>query len=35
MNDMKFKKQNMTRVYQLFGVELPKVLEAMNREFAA
>ena len=25
----------MGRVYQLFGVELPKVLEAMNRELAA
>ena len=25
----------MGRVYQLFGAELPKVLEAMNRELAA
>jgi len=25
----------MGRVYQLFGTELPKVLEAMNRELAA
>jgi hypothetical protein len=35
MKDMKFKKQNMTRVNQLFGAELPKVHEAMNRELAA
>ncbi len=25
----------MGRVYQLFGAELPRVLEAMNRELAA
>ncbi len=35
MSGMKFKKQNMTRVYQLFGAELPNGLEAMNRELAA
>ena len=35
MNGMKLKKQNMTRVDQLFGAELPKVFEAMNRELAA
>ena len=35
MNSMKLQNQNMTRVYQLFGAELPKVLEAMNRELAA
>lgn len=31
MNGMKFKKQ----IMQLFSAELSKVLEAMNREFAA
>jgi len=35
MNGMKFQEQIMIRVYQLFGAELPTVLEAMNRELAA
>ena len=35
MNRMKFQKQGVICVYQLFGAELPKVFEAMNRELAA
>ena len=35
MNSMKYQKQTLNRVAQLFGAELPKVLEAMNRELAA
>lgn len=35
MKSMKFQKQTINRVTQLFGAELPKVLEAMNRELAA
>ena len=35
MNRMKFQKQSVICVYQLFGAELPKVLEAMNRELVA
>ena len=35
MNNMKIQKQIVICVSQLFGAELPKVLEAMNRELAA
>ena len=35
MNGMKTQKQIIGRVVQLFGAELPNVLEAMNRELAA